>query len=62
MTIYWLTVNSRNFLLKYIQSDNPSFDFSNINKFWYPNTNIYSVFQSKNIYHFNQKNIKYIRL
>ena len=53
-------VNSRNLLLKYLKSDNPSYDFSNTNKFGYPNSNIYSISQLKNISHFNQKIISNI--
>jgi hypothetical protein len=53
-------INSRNLLLKYLKSDNPSYDFSNTNKFGYPNSNIYSAFQFKNISHFNQKIISNI--
>lgn len=53
-------INSRNLLLKYLKSDNPSYDFSNTNKFGYPNSNIYSASQFKNISHFNQKIISNI--
>jgi hypothetical protein len=53
-------INSRNLLLKYLKSDNPSYDFSNTIKFGYPNSNLYSVFQFKNIYDFNQKIISNI--
>ena len=53
-------INSRNRLLKYLKSDNPSYDFSNVNKFGYPNSNIYSVSQFNNISHFNQKIISNI--
>jgi hypothetical protein len=53
-------INSRNLLLKYLKSDNPSYDFSNTSKFGYPNSNIYSVHQFDNIKHFNQKIISKI--
>jgi hypothetical protein len=34
-------INARNLLLKYLESDNPSYKFSNTYKFSYPNSNIY---------------------
>ena len=53
-------INARNLLLKYLNFDNPSYNFTKTNKFGYPNSNIYSVFQFVNIRHFNKKIISNI--
>ena len=53
-------INARNLLLKYLESDNPFYNFSKTDKFGYPNSNIYSVFRFDNIKHFNKKIISNI--
>lgn len=53
-------INARNLLLKYLESDNPFYNFSKTYKFGYPSSNIYSVSQFDNIKHFNKKIISNI--